>query len=146
MKSYHAKPNQLTPKWYLFDAEGQTLGKLATKVAFYLCGKHLPTYTPGVDMGNHVIVVNAEKIKVTGKKLQDKWYFHHSGYPGGLKVTKLETMLEKKPEMVITLAVRGMVPSGPLGRKCLRRLYVYRGKDHPHQAQNPELISSLNKH
>ncbi|MDI6783842.1 MAG: 50S ribosomal protein L13 [bacterium] len=145
MKSYQAKPSNLTPKWYLVDAENQTLGKLATKVATILRGKHLPTYTPGVNMGDHVVVINAEKIKVTGKKMQDKWYFHHSGYPGGLKVTKLETMLAKKPEMVIHLAVRGMVASGPLGRKCLRRLFVYKGNDHPHQAQKPEIVTVMNK-
>jgi len=145
MKSYQAKPSNLNPKWYLVDAENQTLGKLATKVAMILRGKHLPTYTPGVNMGDHVVVINAEKIKVTGKKLQDKWYFHHSGYPGGLKVTKLETMLAKKPELVIHLAVRGMVSSGPLGRKCLRRLFVYKGKEHPHQAQKPEVVTVMNK-
>jgi large subunit ribosomal protein L13 len=141
MKTYVAKPSNITPKWYLVDAEGQILGKLANKVATILRGKHLPTYTPHMDMGDHVVVVNAEKIKVTGKKLQDKWYFHHSGYPGGLKVTKLETMLAKKPELVIHLAVKGMVASGPLGRNCMRRLFVYKGKEHPHQAQKPETIT-----
>lgn len=145
MKSYQAKPSNLNPKWYLVDAEDQTLGKLATKVAFILTGKHTPTYTPGVDMGDHVIVINAEKIKVTGKKLQDKWYFHHSGYPGGMRVTKLETLLNKKPELVIEIAVKGMVNSGPLGRKCMKRLFVYKGNQHPHTAQKPEVIKSLSK-
>lgn len=139
MKTYMAKPSNISPKWYLVDAENQTLGKLATRVAIILRGKHLPTFTPHMDMGDHVVVINAEKIKVTGKKLEDKWYFHHSGYPGGLKVTKLGTMLERKPEMVIHLAVKGMISNNPLGRQCLRRLFVYKGKSHPHTAQKPEL-------
>lgn len=142
MKTYMAKPKELPPrKWYLIDASGKILGRLATKIATILRGKHLPTFTPHVDMGDHVIVINAEQIKVTGKKLNEKLYFRHSGYPGGFKVTRLKDLLAKKPEMVIYLAVKRMLPKNKLRKRMLKRLRIYRGSDHPHQAQKPEILS-----
>lgn len=136
--TYMAKASEIERKWYVIDAEGQTLGRLASQVASILRGKHKPTYTPHVDTGDHVIIVNAEKIKLTGNKLNDKIYYRHSGYAGGLKMRTAGQMLDRQPEKVIELAVKGMLPKGPLGRKMFKKLHVYAGPEHPHQAQQPE--------
>lgn len=135
-----AKRENIERKWYVIDAEGKILGRLATKVAEILMGKHKPIYTPNVDTGDFVIVVNADKIKVTGKKLMEKIYYRHSGYLGGLKEETLFSLLNRKPEFVIRHAVWGMLPKNRLGRKMLKKLKVYRGPAHPHQAQKPESI------
>ncbi len=138
MKSYMANPDKLDRKWYVVDATGHTLGRLSSEIAKILRGKHKPIYTPHVDTGDFVIITNADKIKVTGNKLEQKVYYNHSQYIGGLKETTLKEKLEKKPTDVITLAVKGMLPKGPLGRKMLKKLFVYAGPDHKHEAQNPE--------
>ena len=138
MKTYSAKPGEVTREWYLVDAEGKTLGRLATQIADTLRGKRKPQYTPHVDTGDFVIVVNAEKIQVTGNKLDQKRYYRHSGYPGGLKSRTLEEMLERRPEEVIRLAVKGMMPRNRLSRKQLTKLKVYAGPEHPHAAQQPQ--------
>lgn len=135
--TYMAKPGQVERVWYVIDAEGQTLGRLAARVAAILRGKHKPEYTPHVDTGDFVIVVNAEKVNLTGNKLDKKIYYRHSGYPGGLRETTARQMLQKHPERVIKRAVWGMLPSGPLARKQFKKLRVYAGPDHPHQAQKP---------
>ena len=128
-------------KWYVVDAEGQTLGRLAAEVAKVLRGKNKPEFTPHIDTGDNVIVINAEKIKVTGKKLDQKVYYHHSDYVGGMKETTLREMMAKKPEQVIELAVKGMLPKGPLGRTMIKKLHVYAGAEHAHQAQKPEVLT-----
>lgn len=133
-----ANPTDIERKWYVVDATGYTLGRLSSEIAKVLRGKNKPTFTPHVDTGDYVIVTNAEKINVTGKKLDQKIYYHHSDYVGGMKETDLKTMLEKKPEKVIELAVKGMLPKGPLGRKMYKKLFVYSGAEHPHAAQQPE--------
>ncbi len=138
--TYMAKPNEVERKWYVVDAEGQTLGRLASKVATILRGKHKPEYTPHVDTGDYVIVINASKVQLTGDKLQKKIYYRHTGYPGGLKKTTAGEMLKNKPERMIELAVKGMLPKGRLGRKQGKKLFVYRDGNHPHQAQKPEPI------
>ena len=138
MKTYVATPLDRERNWLLVDAEGQTLGRLATQIADALRGKRKPAYTPHVDTGDFVIVVNAEKISVTGQKRQEKLYYRHSGYPGGLKSRTLNDMLERRPEEVIRLAVKGMLPRTRLGRAQLRKLKIYAGPDHPHAAQKPE--------
>ncbi len=138
MKTYMPNPTEVERKWYVVDAEGKTLGRLSSVIASVLRGKNKPTYTPHADMGDYVIVVNAEKIKVTGKKLDQKIYYHHSEYVGGMKETNLKTMLEKHPERVIEHAVKGMLPKGPLGRSMYKKLFVYAGPDHKHEAQKPE--------
>jgi large subunit ribosomal protein L13 len=138
MKTYTAKPGEIEREWFLVDAEGQTLGRLATRIADTLRGKGKPQYTPHVDTGDFVVVVNAEKIAVTGSKLDSKLYYRHSGYPGGLRSRTLEEMLARRPEEVIRLAVKGMLPRNRLGRAQLRKLKVYAGPDHPHAAQKPE--------
>ncbi|MCI8409808.1 MAG: 50S ribosomal protein L13 [Lachnospiraceae bacterium] len=140
MKSYMASPATIERKWYVVDATDQTLGRLTSEIAKILRGKNKPTYTPHIDTGDYVIVVNAEKIKVTGKKLDQKIYYHHSDYVGGMKETTLKEMLAKKPENVITLAVKGMLPKGPLGRSMLKKLHVYAGPEHNHAAQKPEVL------
>ena len=137
MKTYMANPDKIERKWYVVDAEGCTLGRLASEVAKVLRGKNKPEYTPHVDTGDNVIVINAEKIKVTGKKLDQKVYYHHSDYVGGMKETILREMMAKKPEQVIELAVKGMLPKGPLGRTMIKKLHVYAGAEHAHQAQKP---------
>jgi large subunit ribosomal protein L13 len=137
MKTYFPKQDDMVKKWCVVDAEGATLGRLAARVASVLRGKHKPTYTPHADMGDFVIVVNAAKVRVTGRKLDQKTYERHSGYPGGLSVVNLKTLLEKKPEEVVKLAVRGMLPKTLLGRKLFKKLKVYRGSGHPHKAQMP---------
>ena len=139
-KTYLAKPEEVEKKWYVVDASGKTLGRLATKIATILMGKHKPIYTPHVDTGDYVIVVNAEKIKLTGKKWDQKKYYRHSGYPGGLKVVTARQLLQKHPEKLIFLAVKRMLPKNKLGRKMLRKLKVYAGPEHPHQAQKPETL------
>ncbi len=140
-KTYSAKAGDIQKKWVLVDAEGQTLGRLASKVAAILRGKTKPTFTPHMDMGDNVIVINAEKIVLTGKKMTDKQYFRHTGYPGGVKLNTPEGLLEKFPTRPVEYAVKGMLPKGPLGRAQLRNLRVYAGSAHPHEAQQPELIT-----
>lgn len=140
MKTFMASPATIDRKWYVVDAEGMTLGRLASEVAKVLRGKNKPIFTPHIDTGDYVIVVNAEKVKVTGKKLLQKVYYNHSDYVGGMKETTLKEMLEKKPENVITLAVKGMLPKGPLGRSMLTKLHVYAGPEHDHAAQKPEVL------
>jgi len=137
--TYMAKPTEVERKWYVFDAEGQTLGRLSSVVASVLRGKHKPTFTPNVDCGDHVIIINAEKIQLTGKKLDQKELIRHSGHPGGLKRTKYRDLLEKRPELAIEVAVKGMLPHNRLGAKMFTKLNVYKGSEHPHQAQKPEV-------
>ena len=141
MKSYMASPSTIERQWYVVDATGHTLGRLASEIAKVLRGKNKPTYTPHIDTGDYVIVVNAEKVKVTGKKLDQKIYYHHSDYVGGMKETTLREMLAKKPEKVVELAVKGMLPKGPLGREMYTKLFVYAGPEHKHQAQKPEALT-----
>ena len=141
MKTYMANPDKIERKWYVVDAEGQALGRLAAEVAKVLRGKNKPEFTPHIDTGDNVIVINAEKIKVTGKKLDQKVYYHHSDYVGGMKETTLREMMAKKPEQVIELAVKGMLPKGPLGRTMIKKLHVYAGAEHAHQAQKPEVLT-----
>ncbi len=140
MKTHSVTPDEITRRWYLVDAENETLGRLASRVAQILRGKHKPIYTPHMDTGDHVLVVNAEKVVLTGKKLDQKRYYRHSGYPGGLKETPVRSVLEKHPERVIESAVRGMLPKGTLGRQMFRKLRVYAGSEHPHAAQQPVSI------
>jgi large subunit ribosomal protein L13 len=140
MKTYQATSQDRERVWYVVDAESKTLGRLATQIANVLRGKRKPTYTPHVDVGDFVVVVNAEKVAVTGKKLEDKRYWRHSGYPGGIRSRTLGDMLEKRPEEVIRKAVKGMLPRNRLARQQLRKLKVYAGPDHPHQAQKPETL------
>ena len=140
MKTFMASPATIERKWYVIDAEGMTLGRLASEAAKILRGKNKPIFTPHIDTGDYLIIVNAEKISVTGKKLDDKIYYHHSKYVGGMKETTLREMLAKKPEKVIELAVKGMLPKGPLGREMYRKLHVYAGPEHNHQAQQPETL------
>jgi large subunit ribosomal protein L13 len=137
MKTWNAKPAEVERRWYVVDAEGQTLGRLATRIADALRGKGKPEYTPHVDTGDFVVVVNAEKIVVTGKKLEQKLYYRHSGYPGGLRVRTLAAQLERRPTEVVRAAVKGMLPRNRLGRAQLRKLKVYAGPEHPHEAQRP---------
>ena len=141
MKSYMASPATIDRKWYVVDATGYTLGRLASEVAKILRGKNKPIFTPFIDTGDYVIITNADKIKVTGKKLEQKVYYRHSDYVGGMKETTLKEMLNKKPERVIELAVKGMLPKGPLGREMYKKLFVYAGPDHKHAAQKPEVLT-----
>ena len=141
MNSFMANPAKVERKWYVVDATGYTLGRLASEVAKVLRGKNKPVFTPHVDTGDYVIVVNADKIKVTGKKLDQKIYYHHSDYVGGMKETTLREMLAKKPEKVVELAVKGMLPKGPLGREMFTKLHVYAGAEHPHAAQQTEALT-----
>lgn|SRR5690554_4993378 len=138
MKTFVAKPATVKRDWYVVDAEGKTLGRIATEIATRLRGKHKPEYTPHVDTGDYIIVVNAEKVTVTGNKAQDKIYYSHSGYPGGLKSMSFEKLQAKKPEMIIEAAVKGMLPRGPLGRDMFRKLKVFAGPEHNHAAQQPK--------
>jgi len=144
-KTHSVKLGEIERAWRVIDADGATLGRLATQVASTLRGKHKPTFTPHLDTGDAVVVVNAAKIKVTGKKLQDKAYVRHSGYPGGFKSETLERLLERRPEEVIRRAVRGMLPQNRLGEKMARKLYIYAGPEHPHQAQRPEKLAGMEK-
>lgn len=141
MKSFMASPATIDRKWYVVDAEGRTLGRLASEVAKVLRGKNKPIYTPHMDTGDYVIVINADKVKVTGKKMEQKIYYHHSDYVGGMKETTLAQMMAKKPERVVELAVKGMLPKGPLGRQMYRKLFVYAGPEHKHAAQKPEVLT-----
>ena len=141
MKTYMANPDKIERKWYVVDAEGATLGRLASEIAKVLRGKNKPEYTPHIDTGDYVIVVNAEKVKVTGKKLQQKVYYNHSDYVGGMRETTLAELLAKKPEKVIELAVKGMLPKGPMGRDMTKKLHVYAGPEHANQAQKPEVLT-----
>ncbi len=140
MKTYTAKASDIERTWYVVDAEGQTLGRLASEIAKVLRGKHKPTFTPHMDTGDYVIVVNAEKIQVTGRKMDQKFYYRHSGYPGGLKSISLRVQLQKHPTRVIQAAVRGMLPKNRLGRAMIKKLKVYAGDSHPHQAQQPQKL------
>ena len=135
-----AKGETVERKWYVVDADGMVLGRLASQVATILRGKHKPIYTPHVDTGDFVIIINADKVVLTGRKLDQKKYYHHSGYPGGIKETSYRTLLQKKPEFAVYEAVRLMLPKGPLGRQMLKKLRVYRGDDHKHVAQQPETL------
>ena len=140
MKSFMASPSTIERKWYVVDATGHTLGRLASEIASILRGKNKPTFTPHIDTGDYVIVVNADKIQVTGKKLDQKVYYNHSDYVGGMKETTLREKMAKKPEDVIYLAVKGMLPKGPLGRQMMSKLHVYAGAEHGHAAQKPEVL------
>ena len=141
MKTYMANPDNIERKWYVVDAEGQTLGRLSAEIAKVLRGKNKPVFTPHIDTGDYVVVVNAAKVKVTGKKLDQKVYYHHSDYVGGMKETTLREMMAKKPEAVIEMAVKGMLPKGPLGRTMIKKLHVYAGPEHEQQAQKPEVLT-----
>lgn len=141
MQTYMANPDKIERKWYVVDADGCTLGRLASGVASVLRGKNKPQFTPHVDTGDYVIIVNADKIKVTGKKLEQKIYYNHSDYVGGMRETTLKEMLAKKPERVIELAVKGMLPKGPLGRSMYTKLFVYAGPEHKHEAQKQEALT-----
>ena len=138
MKTYQQKPSEVQRQWFVVDAQGKVLGRLASRIAAILRGKHKPTFTPHVDGGDFVVVVNAEKVRLTGRKLQEKVYYWHTGYPGGIKSATAAQMLERKPEWVIQKAVQRMLPKNPLGRRMLRKLKVYRGPEHPHAAQRPK--------
>lgn len=140
MNTYMPVPEKVERKWYVVDAEGKTLGRLCSEIAKVLRGKNKPIFTPHADTGDYVIVVNAEKVAVTGKKLEQKVYYHHSDYVGGMKETTLKEMLAKHPERVIELGVKGMLPKGPLGRQMYKKLFVYAGPDHKHAAQQPEAL------
>ena len=140
MKSYMASPATIERKWYVVDATDKTLGRLSSQIASVLRGKNIPTYTPSMDTGDYVIVINADKIKVTGKKMDQKIYYRHSDYVGGMKEATLKEMMAKKPEDVIKLAVKGMLPKGPLGRQMIKKLHVYAGAEHAHAAQKPEVL------
>lgn len=140
MKTFVPKAAEIERKWYVVDGEGMVLGRLASQVANILRGKHKPIYTPSVDTGDHVIIINADKIKLTGRKLDDKIYYHHTGYPGGLKETNYRRLMETKPEFAVKHAVVGMLPKGPLGRQMATKLRVYAGAEHQHAAQTPEVL------
>jgi len=137
--TYMAKPAEVDRKWYIIDATDQILGRLASEVASILRGKHKPTYTPHIDTGDFVIVVNADKVKLSGNKLDQKKYRYHSGYPGGLKEIDYRTLLQRKPEKAVEIAVKGMLPKNRLGRQMFKKLKVYKGNEHPHEAQKPEI-------
>ncbi len=145
MKTISIKETSVTRKWYLVDAEGQVLGRLASRVASLLRGKHKPIFTPHVDTGDHVVVINAREVRLTGDKLSSKVYYHHSGYPGGLKYTTAGTLKTTKPERLVQFAIQGMLPKNKLGRAMLKKLRVYAGPDHPHQAQSLEPLNLSQK-
>ena len=140
MKTYTVKPGDITRHWYVVDADGKTLGRLASRIAAILKGKHKPIYAPHTDVGDYVIVINADKIHVTGRKMLQKMYHHHSGYPGGLKSISLRDLLQRHPTRAIEFAVKGMLPKNRLGRRMFKKLKVYGGSDHPHQAQKPQVL------
>ena len=141
MKTVSTKPADVTRDWYVVDAEGKTLGRMATEIARRLRGKHKPEYTPHVDTGDYIIVVNAEKVRVTGNKAKDKMYYRHTGYPGGLRSMSFEKMVDHAPERTVEFAVKGMLPKGPLGRAMYAKLKVYAGNEHPHKAQQPQALT-----
>ena len=140
MKTFMANPDKVERKWFVVDVAGKNLGRVSSEIAKILRGKNKPIFTPHEDTGDYVIVINADKITVTGRKLEQKIYYNHSDYVGGMKETDLKTMLAKKPERVIELAVKGMLPKGPLGRQMIKKMFVYAGSEHPHQAQKPEAL------
>ena len=140
MRTYVVKEGDITREWYVVDAAGKTLGRLATRISQILKGKHKPIYTPSVDVGDFVIVVNADKVAVTGRKMDQKTYYRHTGYPGGIRETNLSEMIKRHPTFAITNAVKGMLPKNRLGRRMLRKLKVYAGPEHPHQAQQPDVL------
>jgi len=140
MTTYSAKPSDIKQDWYIVDASGKTLGRLATEIAKRLRGKHKPEYTPHMDTGDYIVVINAKEVKVTGNKTTDKIYHHHTGFPGGLKSITFDKLIAKKPEMIIEKAVKGMLPRGPLGRDMYRKLKVYPGAEHKHSAQQPKVL------
>ena len=140
MKTFTAKNETVQRDWYVVDAAGQTLGRLATEIASRLRGKHKPEYTPHVDAGDYIVVINAEKVRVTGNKTSDKIYYSHTGFPGGIKEISFEKLIDKAPERVIEAAVKGMLPRNPLGRDMYRKLKVYAGAEHPHAAQQPQVL------
>jgi len=140
MTTYSAKPSDIKRDWYIVDASGKTLGRLATEIAKRLRGKHKPEYTPHMDTGDYIVVINAKEVKVTGNKTTDKIYHHHTGFPGGLKSISFDKLIAKKPEMIIEKAVKGMLPRGPLGRDMYRKLKVYPGAEHKHSAQQPKVL------
>ena len=142
MKTFVAKEHEVDKKWYLIDANEKVLGRIATQIAMRLRGKHKPIFTPHADTGDFVVVVNAEKLKLTGRKWDDKFYYRHSGYMGGLKEISAKKLLEKKPEDLLRFAVKGMLPKNSLGRRQLKKLKIYAGPDHPHQAQQPEFMET----
>ena len=143
MKTFMADTSTIERKWYVVDASGKTLGRFASRLALRLRGKDKPEYTPHADAGDHYIVVNVDKLKVTGKKASDKFYYRHSNYPGGIKEESFEKLQARKPERILEIAVQGMLPKGPLGRDMYRKLKIYVGSDHPHAAQNPEKLEEL---
>ncbi len=140
MKTFSAKKETVERDWFVVDAEGKVLGRIATEIARRLRGKHKAEYTPHVDTGDYIVVINADKVKVTGNKFDDKTYYRHSGYPGGLKTRAFKDMQKEKPEFIIETAVRGMLPKGPLGREMFRKLKVFAGSEHPHAAQQPQVL------
>ena len=140
MKTFSAKPETVKRDWYIVDAENKTLGRLSTEIARRLRGKHKPEYTPHVDTGDYIVVINAEKVRVTGNKTTDKMYHHHTGYPGGLKSISFDKLIERAPERVIETAVKGMLPKNPLGRAMYKKMKVYAGSEHPHAAQQPKTL------
>ncbi len=140
MKTYSAKPGSVPQDWYVVDVDGKTLGRVATEIARRLRGKHKPEYTPHVDTGDYIVVLNAGKVRVTGNKAEQKMYHHHTGYPGGLKSISFEKLREKSPERLVEIAVKGMLPKNPLGRAMYRKLKVYAGAEHPHGAQQPQAL------
>ncbi|SDI41567.1 LSU ribosomal protein L13P [Ferrimonas sediminum] len=140
MKTFTAKPESVKRDWFVIDADGKTLGRLATEIARRLRGKHKPEYTPHVDTGDYIVIINAEKVTVTGNKAQNKMYYSHSGYPGGIKEINFNDLQARKPEMIIEKAVKGMLPKGPLGRAMFRKLKVYAGNEHAHAAQQPQVL------
>ncbi|HAW92186.1 MULTISPECIES: 50S ribosomal protein L13 [Arsukibacterium] len=140
MKTFTAKPESVERDWYVVDANGKTLGRIATEIAARLRGKHKPEYTPHVDTGDYIIVINAEKVTVTGNKAKNKMYYSHTGFPGGIKEISFEKLIAKKPEMVLETAIKGMLPKGPLGRAMFRKLKVYAGAEHQHTAQQPQIL------
>lgn len=141
MKTQYAKNGEVERKWYVVNADGQVLGRMASQIATYLRGKHKPVFTPNVDTGDFVVVINAEKVKLTGNKVEQKVYYRHSNYPGGLKAETVKDRLKKRPASIVEDAVRGMLPKGRLGRAQLKKLKVYSGSDHPHEAQKPETLN-----
>lgn len=143
MRTFSQKASSIKRSWYLVDAKNKTLGRLATSIAKHLSGKNNPEYTPNIDTGDYIVVINAEEIRTTGNKLKDKKYYHHTGYQGGIKEFSLEKLLIKAPQRVLEAAVKGMLPKGPLGRKMLSKLKIYTGTQHPHQAQNLTIITNL---
>lgn len=141
MKTFSAKEEQIKSKWYMIDANGEILGRLAVKVATIIRGKHKPTFTPHVDTGDYVVIVNAEKVRLTGNKLKDKIYQHHTGHPGGIRKISAEKLLQKKPEEILKKAIKGMLPKNSLGRKIFKKAKIYASTDHPHEAQQPEVLA-----